>query len=107
MFIGAAAGVAGSHLPGMSLVPGVAMGIGAMATAMLKLPMAATLLATVPLASDGIEVIPVVIVAVAVAYVVTAWLPRTPDELKKKAVRAPSVETGGSPRPETAGADSR
>jgi H+/Cl- antiporter ClcA len=107
MFIGAAAGVAASHLPGMSLVPGVAMGIGAMATAMLRLPLTATLLATVLLASDGIEVIPVVIVPVVVAYVVTAWLPQTPDELKKKAVRASSVEAGGSSRLEIAGADSR
>ena len=68
MFIGAAAGIAASHLPGMSLVPGVAMGIGAMCTVMLKLPMTSTLLATLLLFSDGIEVIPVVIVAVVVAY---------------------------------------
>ena len=75
MFIGAAAGVAASHLPGMSLVPGVAMGIGAMTTVMLKLPLTSTLLATLLLASDGINVIPLVIVAVVVAYVATAWLP--------------------------------
>ena len=78
MFIGAAAGVAASHLPGMSLVPGVAMGIGAMATVMLKLPMTATLLATLLLSSDGLNVVPVVIVAVVVAYVATAWMPDTP-----------------------------
>jgi H+/Cl- antiporter ClcA len=106
MFIGAAAGVAASHLPGMSLVPGLAMGIGAMATAMLKLPMTATLLAAVLLASDGIAVIPVVIVAVVVAFVVTAWLPQTPDALKKKVVRASPAEAGGLPRPEAAGANS-
>ena len=82
MFIGAAAGVAASHLPGMSLVPGVAMGIGAMTTVMLKLPLTSTLLATLLLASDGINVVPLVIVAVVVAYVATAWLPQTPAELK-------------------------
>jgi hypothetical protein len=82
MFIGAAAGVAASHLPGMSLVPGVAMGIGAMTTVMLGLPLTSTLLATLLLASDGINVIPLVIVAVVVAYVTTAWLPQTPAELK-------------------------
>ena len=82
MFIGAAAGVAASHLPGLSLVPGVAMGIGAMCTVMLRLPMTSTLLATLLLASDGINVISVVIVAVVVAYVATAWLPQTPAELK-------------------------
>src|SRR3954453_20296551 len=45
MFIGGAAGVAASHLPGMSLVPAVAMGIGAMATVMLTLPLTSTMLA--------------------------------------------------------------
>ncbi len=83
MFIGAAAGVAASHLPGLSLVPGVAMGIGAMSTVMLKLPMTSTLLATLLLASDGAGVIPLVIVAVVVAYVATAWTPQTPAALRR------------------------
>ena len=38
MFIGAAGGIALSHLPGLPLIAGVAMGIGAMATVMLRLP---------------------------------------------------------------------
>jgi H+/Cl- antiporter ClcA len=82
MFIGAAMGVAASHLPGLSLVPGVAMGIGAMATVMLKLPMTATLLATLLLSSDGLSVVPLVIVAVVTAYVASAWLPETPSGLR-------------------------
>ncbi len=83
MFIGAAGGVAASHLPGLSLVPGVAMGIGAMCTVMLKLPFTSTLLATLLLYSDGLAVMPVVIVAVVVAYVAVAWMPATPAELRK------------------------
>ncbi len=90
MFIGAAAGVAASHLPGMSLVPGVAMGIGAMTTVMLKLPLTATLLATVLLASDGINVVPLVIVAVVVAYATVAWLPQTPADLTKRKKAVPT-----------------
>jgi H+/Cl- antiporter ClcA len=82
MFIGAAMGVAASHLPGLSLVPGVAMGIGAMATVMLKLPMTATLLATLLLSSDGLSVVPLVIVAVVTAYVASAWLPEAPSDLR-------------------------
>jgi H+/Cl- antiporter ClcA len=78
MFVGAAGGIAASHLPGMSLVPGIAMGIGAMATVMLTLPLTSTLLATLLLAQDGLNVMPLVIVAVVVAYVVTARL--TPAE---------------------------
>jgi H+/Cl- antiporter ClcA len=82
MFIGGAIGVAGSHLPGLSLVPAVAMGIGAMATIMLKLPMTSTLLATLLVSSDGLSVAPLVIVAVVVAYVAGAWLPETPADLR-------------------------
>jgi chloride channel protein, CIC family len=74
MFIGAAAGIAASHLPGLDLVPGVAMGIGAMCAVMLNLPLTSVLLATVLLASDGTQVIPLVIVAVVIAYVLTARL---------------------------------
>jgi hypothetical protein len=79
MFIGAAAGIAASHLPGLTLVPGVAMGIAAMCTAMLTLPLTATLLATLLLGTDGLNVMPVVIVAVVVAYVTSARLVPPPE----------------------------
>jgi chloride channel protein, CIC family len=72
MFLGAAGGIALSHLPGLPLVPGVAMGIGAMSVAMLRLPLTSVLLATLLLAADGLAVMPLVIVAVAVAYVASA-----------------------------------
>ena len=75
MFIGAVLGIAASHLPGMSLAPAIGMGIGAMCTAMLRLPMTSTLLATLLLGADGISVTPQVVVAVAVAFVVTYTLP--------------------------------
>jgi H+/Cl- antiporter ClcA len=78
MFIGAAGGCAAAGLPGMELVPAVAMGIGAMCTVMLTLPLTSTLLATLLLASDGPAVMPLVIVAVVVAYVVTAHLTPAP-----------------------------
>jgi H+/Cl- antiporter ClcA len=79
MFLGAAGGVALSHLPGLPLVPGVAMGIGAMSVVMLNLPMTSVLLATLLLASDGLTVMPLVIVAVAVAYVASARLTPVPQ----------------------------
>ena len=81
MFIGAAGGIAASHLPGLDLVSGVAMGIGAMCTVMLSLPLTSTMLATLLLGKDGLAVMPVVIVAVVVAYVVTARItPPAPAE---------------------------
>jgi H+/Cl- antiporter ClcA len=78
MFLGAAGGIALSHLPGLSLVAGVAMGIGAMSVVMLRLPLTSVLLATLLLASDALAVMPLVIVAVAVAYVASARLTPVP-----------------------------
>jgi hypothetical protein len=74
IFLGAVGGVALSHLPGLPLVDGVAMGIGAMSVVMLRLPMTSVLLATLLLASDGLAVMPLVIVSVVVAYVISARL---------------------------------
>jgi H+/Cl- antiporter ClcA len=98
LFIGGAIGVAASHLPGLSVVPAVAIGLGAMATVMLKLPMTATLLATVLLSSDGLGVAPLVIVAVVVAYAACAWLPEVPKDLKRKRT-APAPAAGANPAP--------
>jgi H+/Cl- antiporter ClcA len=74
MFIGAAGGIALSHLAGLPMVAGAAMGIGAMTAAMLQLPLTAVLMTTLFLGTDGIKVMPLVIVAVVVAFVVTKWL---------------------------------
>jgi hypothetical protein len=90
MFIGAAAGIAASHLPGLTVVPGIAMGIGAMCTAMLTLPLTATLLATLLLGTDGLDVMPLVIVAVVVTYVTSARLAPAPEPA------APPTEPAGT-----------
>jgi H+/Cl- antiporter ClcA len=78
LFLGAVGGVALSHLPGLPLVDGVAMGIGAMSAVMLRLPLTSVLLATLLLASDGLAIMPLVIVTVVVAYVVSAKLAPSP-----------------------------
>ena len=82
IFIGAAGGLAMADLPGMELVPAVAMGMGAMTTVMLRLPLTSVMLATLLLGADGLAAIPLVIVSVVVAYVITARLtaPRPSDE---------------------------
>ncbi|MEU6226812.1 chloride channel protein [Streptomyces sp. NPDC047042] len=74
MFVGAAGGILCSHLPGLSLVAGFAMGVGAMSAAMLGLPMVSVLLATLLIGAQGLTVMPLVIVAVVVSYVATAKL---------------------------------
>jgi H+/Cl- antiporter ClcA len=72
LFLGAAGGVALAHLPGLDMVPGIAMGIGALCAVMLRLPLTSVLLATLLLYSDGTVVMPLVIVSVVVAYVASA-----------------------------------
>jgi hypothetical protein len=72
------------------LVPGVAMGIGAMSVVLLRLPLTSVLLATLLLAEDGLAVMPLVIVAVAVAYVASARL--TPP-----ATATPAAPTTATP----------
>ena len=75
MFIGAAGGVALSHLPGLPMVAGAGMGIAAMTCAMLNLPLTSVLLTSLFLASDGLALMPLVIMAVVVTYVARARLP--------------------------------
>ena len=79
VFIGAAGGVAAAELPGMELVPAVAAGIGAMSTVMLGLPLTSVLLATLLMGADGLTAMPLVIVAVVVAFVATARLTPPPE----------------------------
>ena len=67
-----------SHLPGLGVVAGAAMGIGAMTAAMLRLPFTSVLLATLLLLSGGLEAMPLVIIAVAVAHVASEWLTPLP-----------------------------
>jgi len=56
------------------MVAGAAMGMGAMMTAMLGLPLTSVMITTLFLGADGITLMPVVIVAVAVSYVASAHL---------------------------------
>lgn len=81
MFIGAAGGIALSHLPGLPMIAGAAMGIGALTVVMLGLPLTSVLLTTLFLQDSGLGLTPLVIVAVVVAYVVSARLvpARTPQ----------------------------
>ncbi len=94
MFVGAVGGIALSHLPGLPLVAGAAMGIGAMCAVMLRLPFTSVLLATLLLSSDGLQVMPLAIVAVVVAYVASARLAPTPA---KEPEPAPEPAPGPAP----------
>jgi H+/Cl- antiporter ClcA len=93
LYIGAAGGIVLSHLAGLPMVAGVAMGIGAMCAVMLRLPLTSVLIATLLLGSDGIAVMPLVIVAVVVAYVLSARLAPAPTAT----VPAPGPATASGP----------
>ena len=101
LFLGAAGGVALSHLPGLPLVDGVAMGIAAMSVVMLRLPLTSVLLAALLLgSSDGVAVMPLVIVAVVVAYVLSARLTPSPaaePRRRKPPARGRSGRRGSQP----------
>ena len=101
LFIGAAGGIALSHLPGLPLVNGVAMGVGAMSVVMLRLPLTSVLLASLLLASDAVNVMPLVIVSVVVAYVASARLtpaPATTPETPPPTPEAPEPPNQPAPR---------
>ncbi len=90
LFVGAVGGVALSHLPGLDPVAGAAMGMAAMTVVMLGFPLTAVLIATILLGANGIEVMPLVVITVAVAYVTAARLTPPPPE-------RPPAATGSGP----------
>ena len=91
LFLGAAGGIALSHAPGLPMIAGVGMGIGAMSVSMLGLPLTSVLLASLFLESDAVHLMPLIIVAVVVAYVTSArLLPRT----SSAAAPAPAASPG-------------
>jgi H+/Cl- antiporter ClcA len=96
LFIGAAGGVAMSHLPGLPLIAGVAIGMGAMSAVMLTLPLTSVLLATLLLGKDGLPVMPAVIMAVVVAYVASAWIAPRPAADSAASAPAPGARLTGS-----------
>jgi H+/Cl- antiporter ClcA len=74
IFLGAAAGIMASHLAGFSLVPGVAVGLGAATVAILRLPLSAVVLATLLTTKAGTGQEPLIIVGVVVAYLATLFV---------------------------------
>ena len=80
IFIGGTAGILFSHLPGLPITAGIAMGMGAMAAVMLRMPMTSVLLASLLLGPEGIVAMPLVIVAVVVGFVVAERLHSSREE---------------------------
>ena len=90
MFLGAAAGVMASHLPGFPIQAGVGVGIGAATVAVLRLPLSAVVIATLLTTHAGSNIEPLIIVGVVVAYITTLLLARS---------SAPATDTAPAPPP--------
>jgi H+/Cl- antiporter ClcA len=97
LFIGAAAGVLASHLPGFDLTGAVGVGMGAGAVSVLRLPLSCVVLASLLVSHSGDGASPLIIVGVVVAYLVTVGLGRAFD-------RPAAGEAAGSPPSDDAGA---
>jgi H+/Cl- antiporter ClcA len=74
IYLGAAGGIAASHLPGLNTTAAIAVGMGVMVVSFLKLPLSAIVIATALTASAGLAVGPLIIVGVVTAYLVTLGL---------------------------------
>jgi Voltage gated chloride channel len=99
LFLGAAAGIMASQLPGFPEGAGVAVGIAASVTGVLRLPLSAVVLATLLTTHAGSSVEPLIIVGAVVAYVVTALLSRSP-KTEGASASEPSDHPGKAPGPE-------
>jgi len=79
LFLGAAAGLAASHLAGFAETAAIAVGMGAAVVAILQLPLSAVILAVLLTGQPGYGATPLIIVGVVVAYVTTRALSARDD----------------------------
>ena len=77
LFLGAAAGIMASHLPGFPLSAAVPVGIAAAFAVVLRLPLSAVVVATLLTSHVGSRAEPLIILGVVVAYVMTLVLGRS------------------------------
>ncbi len=99
VFLGVAGGVALSHLPGLPLVTGAAIGVTAMTTGMLRLPISSLVLGTLLFGPAGTEALPLSIVAAVLSYVVIMVIdpPPAPEPATPRGAAQPAPAAGGGP----------
>jgi H+/Cl- antiporter ClcA len=91
LFLGAAAGLMASHLPGLPTTPGVAVCMAAATVCALRLPLSSVMLATLLTASAGPGSGPLIIVAVVVAHIATLAFTRPAREAEAPEAVSPAV----------------
>ena len=95
LFLGVAAGLMAAHLPGYAETPAVAALMGAACVAVLRLPLASVMIATLLSAKAGLAVTPLIVVAVVVAYLTSETLTAYVDARVGAAPAAASEPTAG------------
>jgi H+/Cl- antiporter ClcA len=106
MFVGATGGILLSHLPGLPVIAGAAIGIGAMVAGMLQLPITAVLITTLFLGTDGVNTMPLTILAVVTSFVLTKWLTGPPSKPAGGEQPAEDTEAPAVPPKQRAATDS-
>jgi H+/Cl- antiporter ClcA len=101
LFLGAVGGLMAAKLPGFSVTPAVAVGIGAAVVSVLRLPLGACVLAVLLTGGAGPGAGPLIIVGVVVAYLITLALsprqaPGSEGERPAAAEPAPQTTPAGS-----------
>lgn len=101
IYLGAAAGVLFSHLPGFDFAPAIAVGIGASMVSVLRLPLSSVVVATVITLRAGTADEPLIIVGVVVAYLVTLLISEVigPRRQAARAAAASPPAVGGASTP--------
>ena len=74
IFLGVAAGLMAQHLPGYAETQAVAALVGAACVSVLRLPLSSVMIASLLCAKAGLAVAPLIVVAVAVAYLTSEAL---------------------------------
>lgn len=95
LYLGAAAGILASHGAGLDMTPAVAVGMGCAVAAVLRLPLAGVVIATLLTEKSGQGSEPLIIVGVVIAYMVSRALDRRfrPEDLAP--APAPGPATAG------------
>ena len=105
VFLGAALGILLGPLPGLGTTAGIGIGMTAVTTAVLRLPVTSTLLVILLLGDEAASEMPVIMLTAATAYVATVVLDaREPRATRDRAVSttapqssAPSAADGAAP----------
>ena len=100
MFLGAAGGLMAAQLPGFELTAAVAVGLGAAVAAVMRLPLAAVVLATVLTASGGLGSEPLIILGAVVAYLTVQaleGLDGSAESPRERTVTAGNSESAATP----------